>query len=118
MRRLVIIAALLGIVPVGAASADDAHSEMTAALLLHADTHPTPAALPVATAASHVAQTPAAKHLPPQAAVAAGHAAAQAQNAPGQAVALAHQAQAAAQAAAGQQQAQEAHQRAKNHPHH
>lgn len=118
MRRLLVMVASIVLAGAGMAAADDAHGEMAQALAAQVDAHPTPAALPVANATSHVLQTAAAKHIPARAAVIAGHAAAdQAQQAQGQSVALAHQAQAAAQAAAGQAQAQAARQRAANHPH-
>jgi hypothetical protein len=116
MRRLVFVATLVGLARVGAASPDDARTEMTAALISQVDTHPTPAVLPVATAASKLAQTPASKHVALQAAVVAGHAADQAQG-QSTAAALAHEAQAAAMSAAGQAQAQAARQRAATHPH-
>jgi hypothetical protein len=115
--RLLVIIALIG-ASAGSALADDAHTEMAAALSAHANLHPAPASLPVANAAGKVAQTPAAKHIPPQAAVVAGHAAAgQAQQGQGSSAALAHQAQSAAMSAAGQAQAEAGRQRAATHPH-
>lgn len=116
MRRVFCIAALIGLL--GAVASADPRSEMIEALIAQAELHPGPALLPVATAASHVAQTPAARAVPPRAAVIGGRAAAeQAQQAQGASAALAHQAQAAAMSAAGQAQAQAARQRAVTHPH-
>jgi hypothetical protein len=116
MRRLVYVIVVCGLA--GVASADsDAHAEMAAALAAQIDAHPAPVALPSTVAATRVAATPAAKHVPPQANLgraAADHAQGQGQGPP--ASALAHQAQAAAASAAGQAQAAEA--KARHKPHH
>jgi len=119
MRRLFWVVALIVPMTAGIAAADDARSEMAEALAAQVDAHPIPAALPVANAASHVAQTPAAKHIPAHAAVISGRRASeQAQQGQGPAAAaLAHQAQAATMSAAGQAQAQAARER-HSHPHH
>lgn len=114
MRRLCFTLALIGWI--GVAHADDSRAEMAAALTAALDTHPAAAVLPGTTAATKVAATPAAKHVPSQANL--GRAAAEhAQGHDLPAAALAHQAQAAAMAAAGQAQAAAAKQRAAQHPH-
>jgi hypothetical protein len=117
MRRLVCIAALVGLARVPLASADDAHAEMAEALAAAVDTHPGPAVLPVATPVVHLAQTPAAKHVSPRTVIAGRRSADQALQGQGQAAALAHGAQGAAMSAAGQAQAQAARERHAHHPH-
>lgn len=117
MRRLWFMLALVGWI--GVAYADDPHAEMAAALEAAIDAHPAPAALPGTLAATKVAATPAAKHVPPQANLgrsAADHFQQAHDNA--NAAALAHQAQAASMAAAGLAQAQAAKARAAHNPHH
>ncbi len=116
MRRFVLIMAVVGLLGgARAAHADDAHSEMAAALAAQID-HPTPVQLPVtAQAPQHAAPQSAVKRgTGPQAAAAAARA--DEARSQGQAQAAAHQAAAAAAAAAGQAQAQAAKDRAA-HPH-
>ena len=112
MRRLAYLIVVLAFAGT-AGAAPDPHAEMEAALHEQADLHPAPVALPGSIAATKVAATPAAKHVPPQANL--GRAASTAGQGPSP-TALAHQAAAAAASAAGQAQAAAA--KARHHPHH
>ena len=106
MRRFVYVIVVLAFAGVAAAEPDP-HAEMAAALVEQADLHPATAALPGTIAATKVAATPAAKHVPPQANLgrAAAAAGSQGQLQGPSPTALAHQAAAAAASAAGQTQA-------------
>jgi hypothetical protein len=123
MYRLVgiMIMLLLGVMGVRRARADDASDarvEMAAALQAQADLHPSPAALPIRSAAPQHAAAPSAikRGLNQRAASEVGARAIEQAHAIGASQALVHQAQAAAAAAAGQAQGQAAKQRA-SRPH-
>ncbi len=101
------------------ASADDAHTEMAAALVAQADLHPIAVSLPKTAVAPRQAATPSAvkrgivSHVTDNARAAANKVERQASN---NSQALVHQAQAATSSAAGQAQAQAAKDRAGRNP--
>lgn len=113
MRRIAAWLVLVWLLQPSLVHADDAHTEMAAALEAQADTHPAPAALPIAS--SPATRTAAAtKSAATRAGIEAGTRAAERihQALLGLSTALARQAQAATQAAAGLTQAQAAKDRA------